>query len=307
MEKEVKKYVCECGKEFDNPQAFNGHKSHCKIHQELKHGSLDYLEEVNKIRQKKQSTTLKTKNKQNKSKELQNWILEKHVCETCGKVMIEKYGSGRFCSKSCASSKLQSIKSKAKISNSINSSIKFKSAIKSRRDTYIKQYYLSPNLCKYCGKPLPYELRNRNTCSDECLKIALSTPNNSPRPQFMFGTYKGIKCDSSWELAFLVYNFDMGILIERNKQHFDYTHKGVKHHYYPDFIINNIYYEIKGRITDIDYSKFECFPKELKLVVITKTGIKSYIKYCKEKYGKNFCEILYDKNEPSYFNFDKKD
>lgn len=25
-------YICECGKEFDNPQKFNGHKSHCEIH-----------------------------------------------------------------------------------------------------------------------------------------------------------------------------------------------------------------------------------------------------------------------------------
>lgn len=28
----VKKYVCECGKEFINPQSFNGHKSHCSVH-----------------------------------------------------------------------------------------------------------------------------------------------------------------------------------------------------------------------------------------------------------------------------------
>ena len=26
------KYICECGKEFDNPQSFNGHKSHCVFH-----------------------------------------------------------------------------------------------------------------------------------------------------------------------------------------------------------------------------------------------------------------------------------
>lgn len=26
------KYVCKCGKEFDSSQAFNGHKSGCRIH-----------------------------------------------------------------------------------------------------------------------------------------------------------------------------------------------------------------------------------------------------------------------------------
>lgn len=25
-------YMCGCGKEFDNPQKFNGHKSGCRIH-----------------------------------------------------------------------------------------------------------------------------------------------------------------------------------------------------------------------------------------------------------------------------------
>ena len=33
------KYICECGKEFDNSQSFNGHKSHCKVHQLKKRGS----------------------------------------------------------------------------------------------------------------------------------------------------------------------------------------------------------------------------------------------------------------------------
>ena len=27
-------YVCECGREFDDTQSFNGHKSHCEIHLE---------------------------------------------------------------------------------------------------------------------------------------------------------------------------------------------------------------------------------------------------------------------------------
>ena len=32
---------CICGKEFTNPQAFNGHKSHCEIHLKNKYSSLD--------------------------------------------------------------------------------------------------------------------------------------------------------------------------------------------------------------------------------------------------------------------------
>ena len=38
---EIKIYKCICGKEFNDKQKFNGHKSHCKEHQQAKYGSLD--------------------------------------------------------------------------------------------------------------------------------------------------------------------------------------------------------------------------------------------------------------------------
>lgn len=97
-------YKCECGKEFNNPQKFNGHKSQCVVH----------LTAVNKL-QSRNAKLVKfqlagLKANQNKSQRtaetkqtyLLNWISEHHVCEKCGKVMTEKFGSGRFCSASCA-------------------------------------------------------------------------------------------------------------------------------------------------------------------------------------------------------------
>lgn len=36
----MKQYECVCGKIFNDPQKFNGHKSNCKIHQQHKYGSL---------------------------------------------------------------------------------------------------------------------------------------------------------------------------------------------------------------------------------------------------------------------------
>lgn len=32
----MQKYICECGRDFDNPQSFNGHKSHCIVHHSKK-------------------------------------------------------------------------------------------------------------------------------------------------------------------------------------------------------------------------------------------------------------------------------
>jgi len=37
-----------------------------------------------------------------KESEINSWESEAHYCETCGKLMSIKYGSGRFCSKSCS-------------------------------------------------------------------------------------------------------------------------------------------------------------------------------------------------------------
>lgn len=41
------------------------------------------------------------------------------ICEKCGKVIVEKYGSGRFCSRSCANSRTFSKESNAKRSDSV--------------------------------------------------------------------------------------------------------------------------------------------------------------------------------------------
>lgn len=102
-------YKCECGREFKSLSALGGHKSHCKIYQILKHGSLDSLNNSDSVRHQKLRNTLKIKqvktieyNRTNELNQLQKWISEQHRCERCGKIMIEKYGSGRFCSKSCA-------------------------------------------------------------------------------------------------------------------------------------------------------------------------------------------------------------
>lgn len=74
-------YKCVCGREFTNSQAFNGHKSHCKLvfknkNKDLK--KLDYLRtsKAAKTRNKK----VKEINNIKKQEFLKNWILEQHKC-----------------------------------------------------------------------------------------------------------------------------------------------------------------------------------------------------------------------------------
>lgn len=102
---EQKIYTCECGKTFSTPNSFNGHKTNCKTHHIIKYGSLDKL---NIRLEKTRATVSKTVKKQSiklRKEKQEKWLFEKHTCEKCGKLMTEKYGSGRFCSRYCANSK----------------------------------------------------------------------------------------------------------------------------------------------------------------------------------------------------------
>lgn len=120
LENGRKTYVCECGKVFNNPQAFNGHKSNCKIHlgDEKYQIAMDKLESM----RIKGAQSIKGKSEKfhsQKDLELRQWIDEQHRCECCGIIMVERYGSGRFCSKSCASSRNHTEESRLKTSMSL--------------------------------------------------------------------------------------------------------------------------------------------------------------------------------------------
>jgi hypothetical protein len=105
------------------------------------------------------------------------------------------------------------------------------------------------------------------------------------------GWYKGYWCDSSWELAWVIYNIENNIKFRRNDIGFNYQYKGLTKKYYPDFIIDDTYYEIKGRrsfenLDEINKEKISQFDKNL--VVLYLNDIKPYLEYVVNKYGKNY-------------------
>ena len=107
------------------------------------------------------------------------------------------------------------------------------------------------------------------------------------------GWYKGYFCDSTWELAFLIYCLDNNINIVRNTVKYKYTINNEQHYYLPDFIINNKdVIEIKGYKDEKAKIKEKCFPD---IIIIDKYKIKKYLDYIKYKYGKIQIETLYDK------------
>ena len=114
---------------------------------------------------------------------------------------------------------------------------------------------------------------------------------------FKHGWYKGYWCDSSWELAFIMYNLDHNIKFERNEQGFNYWYNGNYKRFYPDFIIDSEYIEIKGYSSKMTDAKIQWFPKDLILKVYYKDDMDVYLKYAIETYGMDFWKLLTDEEK----------
>lgn len=219
-------------------------------------------------------------------------------CENCGKVIDGSYGSGRFCNRHCATiygnthRPKRSAESKKKTSISVKNSIKCQIAAERSRKIYH---------CKYCNKEFSIsdirDISGRLYCSKECKHKYLSEHTGGYRQgsgRGKQGWYKGIHCDSSWELAYLVYYLDHNLYIERCKEKRQYVWNNKQHTYYPDFITNDGIIEIKGYSTDQWKSKEEQNPD---VKVLYKNEIKPYLDYVINTYGTDFIK-LYDGYNP---------
>lgn len=101
------------------------------------------------------------------------------------------------------------------------------------------------------------------------------------------GRYRGIWCDSSWELAWVIYAIDHEIKFTRNTEKFPYFFNGKHLSYIPDFILETgEFIEIKGYLSEQVDAKIEHFPH--RLIVIDHSMIKPYIDYAIAKFGKDF-------------------
>ena len=104
------------------------------------------------------------------------------------------------------------------------------------------------------------------------------------------GWYKNYWCDSSWELAWVIYNLEHNIKFERNNRGFEYIFDNEKHKFFPDFKLDNgEYIEIKGYITNQVKEKIKQFPYKIK--ILEKNEIKVFIDYVTSKYGNDFIKL----------------
>lgn len=110
------------------------------------------------------------------------------------------------------------------------------------------------------------------------------------KSKHLCGWYKGFWCDSSYELAYVIYNLDMGIGFQRNTKKFPYKHNGKNGYWIPDFVLDNgTYVEVKGRVTEKVKAKFRDFTEPL--IVLTKKNLKEVFRYVIKQYGENFANL----------------
>lgn len=304
---EEKIYTCECGKTFTKPNNFNGHKSHCQIHL-----GEDRYKEITVNREigcKKAGQKTIDYYKYKKAIQADLWTTKQHTCERCGKIMTEKFGSGRFCNRSCANSRLKTVETKIKLSKNYKRSEKdylYKKLLKERNE---KNYLLNPNFCKICGKILSYKNRNHHTCSKECLNKHYK--NNAFNNKLgglqnitswgKRGTYKGIHCDSRYELIYLIYCIDHNINIQRPNDYFFYEYEGKIHKYFPDFYLvdSDTYVELRGydKNPEITNRKLEAVrTQKHNICILYEKDLKFYVDYIKATYNLTYQKVqtLYD-------------
>ena len=294
-----KQFICECGRTFTNGQSFNGHKSNCKVHHEKKYGTLAFLENKYKKASIKSHESIKRNTKTKKDVQLLTWLATKPTCEKCGKVMTEKFGSGRFCSRACANSRARSEETIDKIRISTS---KTKSS-KGIKQANIEKYADNPKRCRICGEIIEYDRRNAETCTNrECQYSWTRQQAAGKSGGFRLnshsygkhGTYKGYRCDSTYELAYIIYNLDHNIYFERNFIGYPYELDGKIHLYYPDFrLADGSLVEIKGQVSEIVYIKLKAI-KDVPIKLLVKDDLKYAFDYVKDTYRCKHLEDLYE-------------
>lgn len=104
------------------------------------------------------------------------------------------------------------------------------------------------------------------------------------------GWYFGYWCDSSWELAYVIYNLDHGINFSRNLEKFPYEFEGQVKSWLPDFKLEDgTFVEVKGYHTAQTAAKFLSFTRPI--VILDKVGILPYLEYALSKYGGNYIQL----------------
>ena len=238
------KIVCNSSKKLGNRKisTMMGHYIHYFERQLMAYGEYEKWKDW-------KDAFYKERKKSNKLKEVLLWQSGALKCERCGKPMLSKYKSGRFCSMRCSQTRDYDDETKQKISDSVRKTFntdehkqKMIEICKRRKKRKPRKVSYIPKNCIVCNQPIPHEKRGRKTCSEQCLikRYKTRTRWNIHRNQTSFAE-----------------KFFMEVL-ENNNIEYIHEHPVKKddgiHCYYLDFLITingkNIDLEIDGQQHD---------------------------------------------------------
>lgn len=217
------------------------------------------------------------------------------LCEECNAEFSSIDCRTKFCSRTCsttANNKKRHIngwklstESKCKISTGVR-----KNGYRRPR----KQISLTCVQCQTTFNTWPSHKR-RLYCSKKCRGQDKSLYQNcggvrKGSGRSKSGWYNEIYCGSTYELAWVIWMLEHNQPFIRNTEGFDYVYNDSMHKYYPDFIVNGKYVEIKGYEIEKDTYKWKMFPHPL--IVLKKKDLKEMLDYAKQKYG-NDLALLY--------------
>lgn len=233
-----------------------------------------------------------------KERVMNSWKTFLVNCNKCGKVFeIKEYNVDSpkkekyNCSVSCANSRVMSEETKIKISGSLKISEKAKIVNESRKgvSTGLK-IERTTSKCLGCGLDITHKITETKKYHSDCWKKnSGGIREGSSRSKH--GWYKGYWCDSSYELAWVIYQLDHNKLFKRNTEGFDYIFENKNRKYYPDFIMEDgLYIEIKNYKSKLTDCKLDSFP--FKIIILYKEEIsQDILPYVINKYGKNFINL----------------
>lgn len=216
-----------------------------------------------------------------------------YSCEKCEKEVEVKFGSGKFCSRKCANSRIRTEDTKKKISIGVrNCNAYAEGRICAKKGK--SKYTILDKICPLCGATFKCSSGyGKKFCSSECVSKNPLTGGYRPGSgRSKSGWYKNFYCGSTWELAFLIWALDHKIPVERCAEKFKYEFEGTRT-YLPDFVVGDLFVEIKGYDTEQTRAKIDQFPKNL--VVLREEDLEPVFSYVKTAYGANFYE-LYEGN-----------
>jgi hypothetical protein len=229
------------------------------------------------------------------------------TCAQCGKTRYKlqkeiKRTKLNFCNKSCSAKYRNShLTTKQIKTKNMNISLALKNRYENdgiprfryKNGQVVK---IVNKICIICLNPFKTHCR-KSTCSSACYKLlqskVLKGKTGGPRKGGGWGKHSDytkkdgtiIHCQSTMEYNFCKIAEQLNLSYSRNLKGFPYTTlDGKSRNYYPDFILNNIFVELKGYITK--EAEYKMKTAKVPNLVIIKT----------KKYGGNWEEIVKEPN-----------